>query len=150
MLYERSKKSEKELDKNTIDKIRNIEGFPIGELEDATYLSEPPYYTAYPNPWISEFIKENGHKYDPEHDDYHREVFSFDVSQGKNEPIYRIHSYHTKIPPKAIVPFILHYTNPGDLIFDGFCGTGTTGLALRICENPEDEFKREWEKDSHH
>ena len=29
--------------------------------------------------------------------------------------------------------YILHYTNPGDLIYDGFCGTGMTGVAAQMC-----------------
>ena len=38
--------------------FRKIEGFPIGEDEDILALSDPPYYTACPNPWIGDFIKE--------------------------------------------------------------------------------------------
>ena len=30
--------------------FRKIEGFPIGEDEDILALSDPPYYTACPNP----------------------------------------------------------------------------------------------------
>ena len=131
----------KKLDKETLDQVREMEGFPIGDDEDIINLSDPPYYTACPNPWIGNFVKEYGHPYDPKMDDYQKEAFSLDVSEGKNEPIYKIHSYHTKIPPKAIVPFILHYTSPGDVIYDGFCGTGTTALSLRICEKPDSEFK---------
>jgi DNA modification methylase len=33
--------------------------------------------------------------------------------------------------------YILHYTEPGDIVFDGFCGTGMTGVAAQMCENPE-------------
>ena len=29
--------------------------------------------------------------------------------------------------------YILHYTEPGDLVFDGFCGTGMTGVAAQLC-----------------
>ena len=32
--------------------FRKIEGFPIGEDEDILRLSDPPYYTACPNPFI--------------------------------------------------------------------------------------------------
>ena len=134
------------LDKETLDKVREIDGFPIGDDEDIINLSDPPYYTACPNPWIENFIKENGHPYKSEIDDYQKRSFSLDISAGKNEPIYGIHSYHTKIPPKAIAPFILHYTKPGDLIYDGFCGTGTTALALRVCETPDTEFQNTWDE----
>ena len=36
--------------------FRKIEGFPIGSDEDILNLSDPPYYTACPNPWIADFI----------------------------------------------------------------------------------------------
>ena len=26
-----------------------------------------------------------------------------------------------------------HYTAPGDVVFDGFCGTGMTGVAAQLC-----------------
>ena len=29
--------------------------------------------------------------------------------------------------------YILHYTEPGDIVFDGFCGTGMTGVAAQLC-----------------
>ena len=55
------------------------------------------------------------------------------MSEGKNDPIYNAHSYHTKVPHKAIMRYILHYTDPGDIVFDGFCGTGMTGVAAQLC-----------------
>ena len=36
--------------------LKSIEGFPIGEDEDIIELSDPPYYTACPNPWMNEMI----------------------------------------------------------------------------------------------
>lgn len=120
----------RKLTKEDIDKVRNIEGFPIGTDEDIIALSDAPYYTACPNPFIEEFIKENGTPYDEATDDYHREPFAADVSEGKNDPIYTAHTYHTKVPHKAIMQYIQHYTNPGDIVFDGFAGTGMTGVAV--------------------
>ena len=114
--------------------FRKIEGFPIGSDEDILNLSDPPYYTACPNPFISDFIKQYGTPYDP-NKPYSREPFAADVSEGKNDPIYNSHSYHTKVPYKAIMRYILHYTNPGDVVFDGFCGTGMTGVAAQMCGN---------------
>ena len=29
--------------------------------------------------------------------------------------------------------YILHYSDPGDVVFDGFCGTGMTGVATQLC-----------------
>jgi len=117
--------------------FRKIEGFPIGSDEDILALSDPPYYTACPNPWIADFIAEwEAQKPEqPEGYHYHREPFAADVSEGKNDPIYMAHSYHTKVPHKAIMRYILHYTQPGDIVFDGFCGTGMTGVAAQMCGN---------------
>lgn len=114
--------------------FRKIEGFPIGTDEDILALSDPPYYTACPNPFIDDFIKHYGKPYDP-NVPYSREPFAADVSEGKNDPIYNAHSYHTKVPHKAIMRYILHYTEPGDIVFDGFCGTGMTGVAAQMCGN---------------
>ena len=119
--------------------FRKIEGFPIGSDEDILNLSDPPYYTACPNPWIGDFIAEweTQKPAQPEGYHYHREPFAADVSEGKNDPIYNAHSYHTKVPHKAIMRYILHYTEPGDIVFDGFCGTGMTGVAAQMCGNRE-------------
>jgi hypothetical protein len=48
--------------------FREIEGFPIGSNEDILALSDPPYYTACPNPWVANFIRHYGKPYDPETD----------------------------------------------------------------------------------
>ena len=119
--------------------FRKIEGFPIGEDEDILNLSDPPYYTACPNPWINNFIAEWEAKKpeQPAGYQYHREPFAADVREGKNNPIYNAHSYHTKVPHKAIMRYILHYTDPGDIVFDGFCGTGMTGIAAQMCGRKE-------------
>lgn len=127
----------RKLTKEDIDKVRNIEGFPIGTDEDIIALSDAPYYTACPNPFIKDFIEENGTPYDEETDDYHCEPFAADVSEGKNDPIYRAHSYHTKVPYKAIKRYILHYTKPGDIVLDGYCGTGMTGIAAQDCKETQ-------------
>ena len=131
----------RKLTKEDIDKVRNIEGFPIAKDEDIIALSDAPYYTACPNPFIEEFIKENGTPYDEATDEYHREPFASDVSEGKTDPIYMAHSYHTKVPHKAIMHYLLHYTEPGDIVLDGFCGTGQTGVAAQMCEKEDLELR---------
>ncbi|MBU0782761.1 MAG: site-specific DNA-methyltransferase [Gammaproteobacteria bacterium] len=112
--------------------FRKIEGFPIGSDENILELSDPPYYTACPNPFIEDFVKSNGRPYQST-EKYSKEPFTSDVSEGKNDPIYTAHSYHTKVPHKAIMRYILHYTMPGDFVLDGFAGTGMTGVAARLC-----------------
>ena len=137
----------RKLTKADIDKVRHVEGFPISRDEDIIALSDPPYYTACPNPFIEDFIRENGTPYDEATDDYKCEPFAADVSEGKNDPIYKAHSYHTKVPHKAIMRYILHYTKPGDIVFDGFCGAGMTGVAAQMCGTPDSAFKIVIEKD---
>lgn len=125
-----------------LPELKKIEGFPIGEDADIIALSDPPYYTACPNPWVNDFIENweaikkeiSGEEFN---DNYHREPFAVDVSEGKADPIYNAHSYHTKVPYKAIMRYILHYTNPGDIVLDLFSGTGMTGVAASMCSNRE-------------
>jgi len=112
--------------------FRKTDGFPIGSDDDILALSDPPYYTGCPNPFIADFVQKYGKPYDS-HEIYSSKPFAADVSEGKNDPIYNAHSYHTKVPYKAIMRYILHYTAPGDIVFDGFCGTGMTGIAATIC-----------------
>lgn len=120
-----------------LDKVRDIEGFPIADDEDIIAISDAPYYTACPNPFIREFVEENGTVYDEKKDDYKCEPLAVDVSEGKYNPTYRMHPYHTKVPHAAIIKYIRHYTKPGDLIFDGFCGTGMTGVAAQLSKKEE-------------
>jgi len=136
-----------QLTKDLLDQLRSVDGFPLGKVEDIIDLSDPPCYTACPNPWIGEFINEHGKPWDPKTDSYNREPFTSDVSEGKNDPIYNAHSYHTKVPHKAIMRYILHYTEPGDIVFDGFCGTGMTGVAAQLCGEPDLEFKEQIERE---
>jgi len=127
--------------------FRKIEGFPTGSDEDILALSDPPYYTACPNPFIEDFIKHYGKPYDPETDDYRREPFASDTGSGKTHPIYTAHSYHSKIPHLATMPCILHYTEPGDIVLDGFSGSGMTGVAAQLCGEPESNFRAKLEQE---
>jgi len=116
-----------------LPELRKMDGFPNGTDEDILALSDPPRYTACPNPFLGEFVRQHGTPYDEATDTYQREPFAVDVSEGKTDPLYKAHSYHTKVPHLAIVPSILHYTEPGDLVLDGFCGSGMTGVAAQWC-----------------
>lgn len=116
---------------DSLDDLRQIQGFPIGEDKDIQGISDPPYFTAYPNPHIGEFILKYGRQYAEETDAYHREPFVGDISEGKGDQFYNLHTYHTKVPYKAISKFIEHYTEKGDIVFDGFCGTGMTGISAQ-------------------
>lgn len=130
--------------------LRKSAGFPKATSEQILELSDPPYYTACPNPFLADFVKSHAKE---EHAEYSREPFAIDVSVGKTDQLYRAHSYHTKVPHLAIVPSILHYTEPGDLILDGFCGSGMTGLAAQWCGTAplsyKKELEQEWKQDGH-
>lgn len=126
-----------------LPELKKIEGYPTGEDEDIIIMSDPPYYTACPNPWINDLIlnwkksKEN-HMEINTNQSYSKKPFTADVNEGKTDPLYLVHSYHTKVPHRAIMRNILHYTNPGDLVYDGFAGTGMTGVAALLCNSKKE------------
>ena len=115
----------------SLAKIADIDGMPVGDAADIADLSLAPYLTACPNP----FIEREVDAVDPNHGSSSSELTAFaaDIAAGKNDPLYFAHYYSTKVPPEAIVPYVLHYTKPGDVVFDGFCGTGMTGVAAQLC-----------------
>jgi DNA modification methylase/predicted RNA-binding Zn-ribbon protein involved in translation (DUF1610 family) len=132
--------------------LRRTPGFPKASNDDILRLSDPPYYTACPNPFLEDFVRCYGKPYDPS-EEYRREPFAVDVSVGKTDQLYKAHGYHTKVPHLAIVPSILHYTRPGDIVLDGFCGSGMTGVAAQWCGTAPTAYRRkledEWRKVGH-
>jgi hypothetical protein len=126
--------------KDLLQRWKDEVGFPHGEIEDILDLSDPPYYTACPNPFLGDFVKTHGKPYDSD-EPYNRKPFAVDVSEGKTHPVYRAHAYHTKVPHLAIVPSILHYTEPSDLILDGFAGSGMTGVAAQWCGTAPQSYR---------
>lgn len=117
-----------------LDDLRSRPGFPIGEDTAIVALSLPPYQTACPNPNLAEWVADNldvdGQRPDPG-------PYATDIAVGKGNAFYKAHSYPTKVPYPAIMRFILHYTQPGDVVLDGFAGSGSTGLAAQACGNPD-------------
>ncbi|AML51540.1 DNA methyltransferase [Falsihalocynthiibacter arcticus] len=126
--------------------FRSSPGFPNARDEDILEMSDPPFYTACPNPWLRDFIEHGAHDQESGND-YLRQPMAVDVSVGKSDPLYQAHTYHTKVPHLAIVPSILHYTNPNDIILDAFSGSGMTGIAAQWCGCPSSEFKQSLEAD---
>ena len=122
--------------------FRKIEGFPIGEDEDILNLSDPPYYTACPNPFLREISPSKSVE------NYSRIPYAFDVKEGRHEPIYLAHTYHAKVPYRAVMRYILAYTDPGDLVLDGFSGSGMSGVAASFCENIPSDIAEELQADS--
>ena len=131
-----------------LPELKNMEGFPIGEDEDILNLSDPPYYTACPNPWINDFIAEwEEEKKQLEKDGKINgnfkvnEPYASDVTEGRSNPVYNAHNYPTKVPHPAIMRYLLHYTQQGDIVFDGFGGSGMTGVAARMCGQADQNLK---------
>ena len=131
-----------------LPELKKMEGFPIGEDEDILNLSDPPYYTACPNPWLNDFIDEWEEDKNILEKEGKREKglevnapYANDISEGKNNPFYSLHTYHTKVPHPAIMRYLLHYTQPGDVVFDGFAGTGMTGVAAKQCGKADAQLK---------
>src|SRR5437016_1141893 len=60
------------------------------------------------------------------------EVFHGDVAGSRSTALYTAHSYPTKLPPESIMPFITHYSAPGELVLDPFAGGGMTGVAAAL------------------
>lgn len=59
--------------------------------------------------------------------------FTKRISVSKISPIYGMHGYHLgKKPHEAVQGYIDHYTCPGELILDPFCGSGSTALAALL------------------
>ena len=94
-----------------LPQLKEIDGFPKGSDEDIIALSQPPYYTACPNPWLKDFIAEweiNKKNTNGSETDFKvSEPFASDISEGKEHLIYKAHSYHTKVPHAAIMKYLL-------------------------------------------
>jgi DNA modification methylase len=140
-----------------LPELKKMEGFPIGEDEDILNLSDPPYYTACPNPWLNDFIAEwEAEKKELEKQGLRKSDFKViepypeDIKSGKNHAIYNAHTYHTKVPHEITTKFLLYYTQPSDIIIDSFAGTGMTGVGGSFCMNITKEsetlyrFKKEF------
>ncbi len=125
--------------------FRKTPGFPKATDDDILKMSDPPWYTACPNPFLADFAKAYGKSFDP-NVAYNRDPFAVDVSVGKTDALYKAHGYH-KVPHLAIVPSILHYTEPGDLVLDGFAGSGMTGVAALWCGDAPADYRAQVEAD---
>lgn len=87
------------------------------------------YYSSGPNPNLRRFVEEHSRPYDPETDNYNVPPFDQPITTTKATAIYNMHTYWSKKPHDAIRQYIRHYTQPGDLVLDPFCGSGGTALA---------------------
>jgi len=88
------------------------------------------YYSSGPNPNLRRFVEEHAAPYDPAADKYKVTAFTKQITIPKRKsPSMDLHIYWSKKPHDAIREYIRHYTKPGDLVLDPFCGSGGTALA---------------------
>jgi DNA modification methylase len=90
------------------------------------------YYSSGPNPNLRRFVEEHATPYDPATDKYKVKPFDKPITTTKATAIYNMHTYWSKKPHDAIREYIKHYTKPGDIVLDPFCGSGGTALAALI------------------
>jgi len=76
------------------------------------------------------------------HDAQLARLYAKPLPSTRTGPLYNAFPYPTKISPEAAAVFIASHTKPGDTVLDTFAGSGTTGLAALLCDNPTDEMKR--------
>jgi len=98
---------------------------PTIKMPDGYYSGDKP------NPKLRQFVEDhlNEKPFDPDNDNYDVPAFDKPIKATKATAIYNMHTYWSKKPHDAIRQYIRHYTDPGDLVLDPFCGSGGTALA---------------------
>lgn len=69
-------------------------------------------------------------------------LYARPLPSSRTGPLYNAFSYPTKISPEAIAVFIATHTRPGAVVMDTFAGSGTTGIAAKLCDQPTPEMLR--------
>jgi DNA modification methylase len=110
-----------ELSKNQISLFKK----KVPKMPEGYYSGDKP------NPNLRAFVEQHlkERPYGPETDDYDVPAFDKPIETTKATAIYNMHTYWSKKPHDAIRQYIRHYTKPGDLVLDPFCGSGGTALA---------------------
>jgi len=68
-------------------------------------------------------------------------LYEHPLPANRKGSLYNSFPYPTKISPEAIAIFIACHTNVGDTVLDPFAGSGTTGLATLLCDQPTESMK---------
>ena len=99
---------------------------PVPQMPEGYYSGDKP------NPNLRAFVEahELQHPFNSSADSYNKPGFVLQVMiENRRDPINDLHIYWSKKPYEAIREYIRHYTSPGDLVLDPFCGSGGTALA---------------------
>lgn len=68
-------------------------------------------------------------------------LYEHALPSTRSGPLFNAFSYPTKISPEAIALFIATHTEPGETVLDTFAGSGTTGIAARLCDSPTNAMR---------
>lgn len=105
----------------TFEALRSMKAIPSG------------YYAGdKPNPNLRSFVEQNSTNYDPAIDDFDTPAFNQPIETTRAAAIYNMHVYWAKKPHQAIRQYIRHYTKPGDIVLDPFCGSGGTAVSALL------------------
>lgn len=85
-------------------------------------------------------VKERGHDGKSRFVSAYEALYAAALPARRSGPLYGAFPYPTKISPETIALLVAAHTVPGDTVFDGFAGSGTTGLAALLCETPTPEL----------
>ena len=94
-----------DLSKDLLQRWKDEAGFPHGDIENILNLSDPPWHTACPNPFLGAFVDAAGKPDDPD-EPYSGKPFAVDVSEGKKHSVYRAHGYaglHNQPPDPPVM-----------------------------------------------
>ena len=69
-------------------------------------------------------------------------LYSQPLPASRTGALYNAFSYPTKISPETIAVFLAAHTRVGDTVLDAFSGSGTTGLATKLCDRPTPNMVR--------
>lgn len=73
-------------------------------------------------------------------------LYTNPLQSPRTGALFSAFPYPTKISPETIALFIASHTKPGDTVFDGFAGSGTTGVACLLCAKPTERMRNDAER----
>ena len=71
-----------------------------------------------------------------------KKIFERPLPSARSGAFFNTFSYPTKISPESIAVYIAATTKPGDTVLDTFGGSGSTGIAALLCEQPTERMKK--------
>ncbi len=64
------------------------------------------------------------------------DLYARPVRARRSGPLFNCFSYPTKVDPELVALFLATHTDPGGTVLDPFGGSGSTGIAARLCDQP--------------